>query len=107
MAFLTVVTGVTVVPITDTPSMRPAVACWVGALLPAGVLGAPAVPSAAAIAVVPTLALLGVKLGMEGLDLVGQVGVCVLTWSPGEEGGLLDVRTFKSSSSYPPPPLDT
>jgi hypothetical protein len=30
--------------------------------------------------------------------------VCVLTWSPGEKGRVPNIRTFESSSSYPPPP---
>ena len=74
VAFLPVGTGGVVVLISDTPSMRPAVACGVGALLLASVLRAPTVPTAAA-ATISALALLGVKLGLEGLDLVGQIGV--------------------------------
>ena len=53
--------------------------------------------------------LMGVVILLERIDGGGFVGsfanilaVCVLTWSPGEEGRLLDVRTVESSSSCPP-----
>ena len=91
VAFLAVVTGVTVVPISNAPSMRPAVACWVGTLLPAGVVGAPITPTATAAATIPALALLDVKLGLEGLDLVAQVGV------GGGEGGIGGYQLFEDS----------
>ena len=75
VAFIAVVAGVTVVPISNTPSMRPAVARGVGALLPTSVVGAPTAPIATAATTISALVLLGVKLGLEGLDLVGKVGV--------------------------------
>ncbi len=84
-AFLLVGTGGAVVPISDTPSMRQAVARGVGALLLAGVVGAPTAPTAAtaaAAATISSLVLLGIKLGLEGLDQVGKVGV------GGGEGGV-------------------
>ena len=66
VAFLGVLAGGAVVPITDTPPVGPAVAGGVGALLGGGI------PAASAAA--PTaLPLLGCKVGLEGLDLVGQV----------------------------------
>ena len=87
VAFLLVGTGGTVVPISSgTPSTRPAVACGVGTLISACVVGAPTAPTAAtaaaAAAVISAPALLGVKLGLGGHDLVGKVGV------GGGEGGV-------------------
>ncbi len=67
VAFLLVGTGGAVVPISDTPSMRPAVARGVGALMPTGVVGAATAPTAttaATAATISALVLLGVKLGL-------------------------------------------
>ncbi len=67
VAFLGVGAGVASVPISNTVSMGPAVACRIRSLPPVGVIAA-ALPSAATHG-------LGRKLVMEGFDLVGEGGV--------------------------------
>ena len=67
VVFLLVPAGDAVVTIPNTPSVGPAVACGVGALL---VVGAPTTPTTTAAASIS-----GRKLDLEGFDLVGKVSV--------------------------------
>jgi hypothetical protein len=84
VAFCWVLASGAVVPITDTPSAGPAVACGVGTLV---VVGAPKAPTVA-----PTdMPLFGQELGLEGLDMIGSVGVV------GGEGGVGGNQLFKDS----------
>ena len=72
VAFFGIGTGLTVVSVSNTIFVRPAVANVVGALLLVSIVGAPTVFA---------MTLFGTKLVLEGLDLVGEVGV-----GGGEEG---------------------
>ena len=72
VAFFGAGTGLTIVSVSNTILVRPAVANVVGALLLVSIVGAPTVFA---------MTLFGTKLVLEGLDLVGEVGV-----GGGEEG---------------------